>query len=121
MTDEDSIRVTYLDLGEDGVSTQISDQEEAPSHAGVASFDSDTYKNADTVIITVDDLDLNVDSDLTDIYTVVTIPGDQNRDVVGSANVTNGGTSIALSNGDQLGRLLEVTFDDQIGLKTMLS
>ena len=114
LTDEDSIRVTYLDLGEDGVSTQISDQEEAPSHAGVASFDSDTYKNADTVIITVDDLDLNVDSDLTDIYTVVTIPGDQNRDVVGSANVTNGGTSIALSNGDQLGRLLEVTFDDQI-------
>ena len=114
LTDEDSIRVTYLDLGEDGVSTQISDQEEAPSHAGVASFDSDTYKNADTVIITVNDLDLNVDSDLTDIYTVVTIEGDPNRDVVGSATTANGGTSIALSNGDQLGRLLEVTFDDQL-------
>ena len=114
LTDEDDIRVTYLDLGEDGVSTQISDQEAAPSHSGVASFDSDTYKNADTVIITVDDSDLNVDSDVKDIYTVVTIADDPNRDVVGSASIAGGGTSIELSNGDQLGRLLEVTFDDQL-------
>ena len=113
LTDEDDIRVTYLDLGEDGVPTQISDQEAAPSHSGVATFDSDTYKNADTVIITVDDLDLNVDSDLKDIYTVVTNVGDLNRDVVGSASTDNEGTSITLSNGDQLGILLEVTFDDQ--------
>ena len=40
MTDEDSPRVNYLDLGADGVSTQIADQVEAPTHSGVVSFDS---------------------------------------------------------------------------------
>ena len=38
LTDEDSPRVNYLDLGADGVSTQIADQEEAPSHSGIVSF-----------------------------------------------------------------------------------
>ncbi|MGY5152463.1 MAG: hypothetical protein ACW9XA_09385 [Candidatus Nitrosopumilus sp. bin_6a] len=113
LTDEDSPRVNYFDLGADGVSTQIADQEEAPSHSGVVSFDSNSYKNADTVTITLEDLDLNVDSDLIEIYTTVTLTGDANRDTVGSAAAPTG-TSITLSNGDQLGRLLDVTFDDQI-------
>jgi hypothetical protein len=112
LTDEDSPRVNYLDLGADGVSTQIADQEEAPSHSGVVSFDQRSYKNADTVTITLEDLDLNVDSDLIDIYTVVTTPGDANFDVVGTSVAS--GLSIPLSNGDQLGRLLDVTFDDQL-------
>ena len=86
--------------------------EEAPSHSGVVSFDSNNYKTADTVTITLEDLDLNVDSDLIDIYTVVSTIGDQNRDAIGTGNVTTGGTSITLSNGDELGRLLDVTFDD---------
>jgi len=120
LTDEDAPRVNYLDLGADGVSTQVADQEEAPSHSGVVSFDSNNYKNADTVTITLEDLDLNVDSDLIDIYTTVNLPGDANYDVVGdgtntgTTGLTDNGTSIALSNGDQLGRLLDVTFDDQL-------
>ncbi|MDF2427899.1 MAG: hypothetical protein OPY07_01445, partial [Nitrosopumilus sp.] len=115
LTDEDSPRVNYLDLGADGVSTQIADQQEAPSHSGVVSFNSDSYKDADTVTITLEDLDLNVDSGLIDIYTVVqNAPDDANEDVVGVATVANGGTSFALSNGDQLGRLLDITFDDEL-------
>ena len=122
LTDEDSPRVNYLDLGADGVSTQVADQQEAPSHSGVVSLDADSYKNADTVTITLDDLDLNVDSDLIDIYTVVSVDAttgvgdkaDANIDVVGDKTILNGGTSFALSNGNQLGRLLDVTFDDQI-------
>ena len=113
LTDEDAPRVNYLDLGTDGVSTQIADQEEAPSHSGVVSFDSNNYKTADTVVVTLEDLDLNVDSDLIEIYTVVLTAGDANRDAVGSATVPTG-TSIALSNGDNLGRLLDITFDDQL-------
>ena len=113
LRDEDNVRVTYLDVGGDGVEIQISDQEEASSHDGVISFDSDSYKTADTVVITVNDFDLDVNSDLKDIYTVVTVTDDPNRDVVGSATINNNGTSITLSNGEQLGRLLEVTFDDQ--------
>jgi hypothetical protein len=111
LTDEDSPRVNYFDLGADGVSTQVADQEEAPSHSGIVSFDSDNYKNADTVTITLDDLDLNVDSDLIEIYTTVSTTGN-NLDAVGSADAPTG-TSIPFSNGEQLGRLLDITFDDQ--------
>ena len=101
LTDEDSIRVTYFDLGSDGVSTQISDQQEAPSHSGKVSFDNDNYKIADTVTITLEDADLNVDSDLIDIYTI----DNTIRDTVGKFQ------GIKLNTGD-LGRVLDVTFDD---------
>ena len=106
LTDEDAPRVNYLDLGTDGVSTQVADQEEAPSHSGIVSLDSDSYKTADTVTITLEDLDLNTDSDLIDIYTVVTTTGDEAFDQVGKA-----GLPTNLSFGD-LGRVLDVTFDD---------
>ncbi|QLH11559.1 hypothetical protein [Nitrosarchaeum sp. AC2] len=107
LTDEDSPRVNYNDLGADGVTTQVADQQAAPSHSGVVSLNAESYKNADTVIITLQDLDLNVDSDLIDIYTTIT-DGGSLRDVVGSNS-----TSTVLSTGDDLGRLLDVTFDDQ--------
>lgn len=100
-TDEDSIRVNYLDLGADGVSTQIADQQEAPSHSGIVSLDSDSYKVADTVTITLEDADLNVDSGLIDIFTIDgSLP-----DTVGTE------LAVELNTGN-LGRVLDVTFDD---------
>ena len=57
-----------MDLGSDGVSTQIADQVAAPSHSGVVTFDNDNYKTADTVVITLDDQDMNTDSELIDVY-----------------------------------------------------
>ena len=112
LTDEDSPKVTYLDLGADGVATQVSDQQEAPSHSGVVSFDSSNYKIADTVVITLEDPDLNTDSELIDIYTVVL-----DRDVstfaqVGSVEEYNG-MPVTETFGD-LGRLMDVTFDDAL-------
>ncbi len=107
LTDEDSPRVNYNDLGADGVTTQVADQEEAPSHSGVVSFDNDNYKVADTVTITLEDLDLNVDSDLIEIYTVVTDVNDPSFDAVG----VNAVVTVPLSFGN-LGRLLDITFDD---------
>jgi len=107
LTDEDSPRFNYLDLGADGVSTQISDQEEAPSHSGIVSFDSDSYKIADTVTVTIEDLDLNADSFLIDIYTVVSLDGDIAFDAVGAPGLPE------LSFGP-LGRLADITFDDQL-------
>jgi hypothetical protein len=106
LTDEDSPRVNYLDLGADGVSTQIADQEEAPSHSGVVSFDNDSYNTSDTVTITLNDMDLNTDSDLIDILTVVTDNSDNVFDAVGKA-----GLPTNLSFGD-LGKVLDITFDD---------
>jgi len=72
LTDEDSPRVNYYDLGADGVSTQIADQLEAPTHNGVVSFDLDNYKIGDTVVVTLDDQDMNEDSELIDVYTTNT-------------------------------------------------
>jgi hypothetical protein len=109
LTDEDSIRVNYLDVGADGVATQIADQEAAPTHSGVVSFDSENYKVADTVTITLEDQDLNTDSSLIDIYTVVASAGNANYDVVGSVATARS----ALSDGTQLTRLLDITFDDE--------
>jgi hypothetical protein len=115
LTDEDSPRVNYLDLGADGVYTQIADQEEAPSHSGTVSFDNNSYKTADTVTITVKDLDLNTDSDLVDIYTTVVSPPSASDepllDVVGESELPTG-----FSFGD-LGRLLDVRFNDKVWKK----
>ncbi|MDC0229195.1 hypothetical protein OAJ71_04270 [Nitrosopumilus sp.] len=94
MTDEDSLRVNFLDLGADGVSTQIADQVEAPTHSGVVSFDLDNYKIADTVVVTLDDQDMNEDSELIDVYTT-----SSTTDTVGA------GTDATL--------VVDVTFNDQ--------
>ncbi|MEM3065332.1 MAG: hypothetical protein QW177_08160 [Candidatus Nitrosotenuis sp.] len=106
LDDEESPRVNYNDLGADGVTTQVADQQAAPTHSGVVSFDKPTYKIADTVVVTLEDQDLNVDSDLIDIYTVVNSTTDNTDGAVGKAGLP------ILSNGDPLGRLLDITFDD---------
>jgi len=94
MTDEDSLRVNYLDLGADGVSTQVADQEEAPTHSGSADLDLDTYKIADTVVVTISDQDLNTDSELIDVY--ITSTTDE---------------KVGDGSGDHI---MDITFDDQI-------
>lgn len=99
LTDEDSPRVSYSDLGSDGVVTQVSDQKEAPSHTGVVTFDSIRYKVADTVTITLDDADLNTDADTIDIYTIIQDPDDENYGHIGAEGVADS--------------ILHVTFDDQ--------
>ncbi|MFM8658417.1 MAG: hypothetical protein ACKOCQ_00540, partial [Candidatus Nitrosotenuis sp.] len=110
LDDEESPRVNYNDLGADGSTTQVSDQQAAPTHSGVVSFNQPTYKKADTVVVTLEDQDLNTDVGLVDIYTTVngTASGvaDVAADTVGSTNLPT------LTSGDALGRLLDITFDD---------
>jgi hypothetical protein len=110
-TDEDEIRVSYLDLGADGVETQVSDQLAAPTHSGVVEFDSDSYKEADTVTVTLTDPDLNTNPELINIYSVVnSIDSDPAHDQVGKAGY---GQSTV---GDNFGRLLDITIDDELWL-----
>ncbi len=127
-TDEDSLRVDYNDLGADGVTTPVGDQEEAPSHSGIVSFDLDTYKVADTVAVTLEDADLNVDSDLIEIYTIVLRDADGTTALTSDAGVTPsvdddefdfavetvGEPGLPDLSFGPLGRLLDVTFDDQL-------
>jgi len=106
-TDEDEIRISYLDRGADGVETQISAQLAAPTHSGVVEFDSDSYKEADTVTVTLTDSDLNTDPELVNIFTVVNSSTDPANDAVGASGY--GLNSID----DPFGRLLDITIDDE--------
>ena len=63
-----------------------------PSHSGVVTFDSANYKTADTVVVTLDDQDLNTDSELLDVYITST------DDKVGNAGADH---------------VLDITFNDQ--------
>ena len=94
LTDEDGPRVNFLDLGADGVSTQIADQQDAPSHSGTVDLDLDSYKIADTVVVTLTDMDLNTDSSLIDIFVA------QVSDKVDNVTASSAG------------HLLDITFDD---------
>src|SRR3989454_9141005 len=97
-------QISYEDLGSDGQFTPISAQQDILTHTGVISFDSKTYKIADTVTITLKDADLNVDNDLVDIYTTVASGADPAADTVGKAGL---GT---YSDGRSFGRLADIQF-----------
>ena len=108
LTDEDTLTVTYNDLGRDGVVTPVSDDEAAPSHSGTVSLDATSYKIADTVTVTVRDADLNTSSDTTEVYTIPTTPTNQHH--VGRSG---GVYDVPRDSGDPLGLLAEITFDDE--------
>ena len=98
--------VAYLDVDTTGANTPVSAQQDAPSHSAVVSLDVESFKASDTVTVTLEDLDLNTDSNLRDIYTVVGTPGNANRDAVGE-------DAVVANYNVELGRLLDITFDDQ--------
>ena len=108
-------QVTYLDLGRDGVDTQQSAQVDIPTHSGVVSFDSKTYKISDTVTVTLDDQDLNVNGDLIDIYTVVPPIGNTNnpQDVTTDTIGTNRIHNLNYTDGTAFGKLLDIQFGQQ--------
>ena len=114
-------QVTYFDLGQDGVNTQVSAQQDIPTHTGVISFDSKTYKIGDTVTITLNDNDLNVNNDLIDIYTAVKPttglgpnPGNNLGNIQDNATDTIGKAGLGtLSDGHAFGRLVDVEFGQQ--------
>ena len=127
--------VTYLDVDTTGTQTQVSAQEDAPSHSAVVSLSVDSFKAADTVTVTLEDLDLNVDSGLVDIYTVVDrvyssvekgdsvftkgtmdyYIADEDDGTIADANHGAVGQPYGADDYDgvELGRLLEITFDDE--------
>ena len=107
LTDEKSPRINYDDFGEDGVTTQISAQQDAPAHSGNVFFDKNVYDFGDTVSIRLDDSDLNTDSDLIDVYVGVNPnqnPTDPARDTIGKASLPE------FSFGP-LGMLLDITIN----------
>ena len=79
ISDDSSISVEYVDLDSTGGTSTLTAEADTPTHSGSISLDSDGYKVFDTVTVTVEDADLNVDSSKADVYTVY-------EDQVDSAN-----------------------------------
>ena len=118
MKGKDAVRVNYDDLGSDGVFTSISDQQDVLSHMGLVVLSVKTFKPGDTVGVKLLDKDLNVNSDLVDVYTVVDpakSPNDPAADTIGLPNLG------LTENNQPFGRLLEITFDDERWLKSAVS
>ena len=69
ISDDSSISVEYYDLDSTGGFTTFTAEADTPTHSGSVALDSDGYKVADTVTVTVEDADLNADSTRTDVYT----------------------------------------------------
>ena len=69
ISDDDSISVEYNDLDSTGGTTLFTAEADTPTHSGSVSLNSNGFKIADTVTVTVEDADLNVDSGKADIYT----------------------------------------------------
>ncbi|MDA8009282.1 MAG: hypothetical protein MPK75_06145 [Alphaproteobacteria bacterium] len=120
--DEDGIRIDYIDIDEQGQMTVASARTDAPTHSGSVSLDQDNYKQADTVKITLEDADLNLNNELRDVYTAITDLATHNRDTI--SRVGNYATSA------DDGLMLEATFDDtrwiscdggQAGFGTLIS
>ena len=98
--------VTYLDRDVNDEPVQVSAQQDAPSHTGVVTLNVESFKAGDTVTVTLEDLDLNTNPDLTDRYTVVSDPTGGDNDGLG---VNHDAVGIQ----DDIGRLLEITFNDE--------
>ena len=126
LTDSDA-RVNYNDVNSNGVDSIVSAQQDITTSTGVVSLSAETYSVGSNVVITLEDGDLNTDSDSAESYTVAVV-GDTNVDVT-TANTGDGsradpdrdqvGIGVATANEDllpgknSLGMLLEVTFDDK--------
>ena len=98
-------QVSYLDLGQDGVDTQQSAQQDVQTITGAISFDSNHYNPGDTATITLNDPDKNTDSELLDIYIAVPSGNDPAADTIGKAGLG------VYSDGSSFGRLFDIKFN----------
>ena len=106
LTGNNSPKIIYKDKDIVGNFVQISDQQETPTHTGSLYFDSNFYNPNDIATITMTDMDLNFNSDLFDIFTVVdgSLFEDPARDTVGKP-------ALPTFSFGPLGKLFEVTID----------
>ena len=82
-TDEDGLSLSYSDLSEVGVIVNTSIKSDVLTNSGVVSSNSNSYRFGQPVVITLNDPDLNLDSEIVDIYFVINDPNSENVDTVG--------------------------------------
>ena len=132
ISDDSSISVEYRDLDATGGMATFTAEADTLTHSGSISLDSDGYKVSDTVTVTVEDADLNVDSGKADVYTTVDSDAETDddppiplatRDSVGSDSLFIG--NLTYANDNAFGELLTVSINgeqwtDTCGLGTGL-
>ena len=109
LTGVDAPRIQVSDKDSDGVSTPQADQTDVLTHSGTASFDAESYKVADTVTVTITDMDLNTDDDLIEVYKV---DNDGGTDRTGSADAVADTDDDYVEAGASFSYIMEITFDD---------
>nr|WP_237698775.1 peptidase [Nitrosarchaeum koreense] len=85
LIDEQGIAISYSDLDKVGVITTTSTKSDISTNSGTISSGSSTYRFGQPVTITLRDSDLNLKSDVVDIYLVNNDPNSQNVDTVGNS------------------------------------
>jgi hypothetical protein len=80
---EKGVSISYSDLDKVGVVTTTSTKSDIFTHSGIVSTGSSTYRFGQPVIVTLKDPDLNLKSDLIDVYLVNNDPNSSNVDTVG--------------------------------------
>ena len=87
LVDDEGISVSYFDLDDVGVFTTISTKSDINTNSAILSTNSQSYRFGQPVTITLYDPDLNLNSDLVDIYFVINDPNSENIDTVGKDGV----------------------------------
>jgi len=83
LIDEKGITISYSDLDEVGIVTTTSSKSDILTNSGVVSASSSSFRFGQPVTLTLKDPDLNLKSDLIDIYYVVNDLNSPNVDTVG--------------------------------------
>ena len=85
--DEEGAFISYSDLDNVGLSTTISTKSDIVTHSGVVSTGSSSYRFGQSVVIILNDPDLNLKSEKIDVYHVINDPFSPNVDTIGSNGV----------------------------------
>jgi len=85
LIDEKGITISYSDLDKVGVKITTSAKSDISTNSGTVSSGSATYRFGQPVTITLKDSDLNLKSDIIDIYLVNNDPNSPNVDTVGNS------------------------------------
>jgi len=83
---EEGVAISYSDISEVGVSIVTSSKSEIVTHSGKLGLDSSSYRFGQTVIVSLIDYDLNLDSKTVDVYQVVDDTNSSNVDAVGESS-----------------------------------
>ena len=84
LLDEDGIVISYPDLDKAGKPDRRDVQTEIRTHSGRVTVDSPNYRFGQAVVVTLDDPDLNTNSETIQTFGVINDPGSPHVDTVGA-------------------------------------